>query len=122
MLASWRGTRFEVVQVLREVVDNVLKEPDASDTVLFNRAKVNLIIQSLHKLGDSVVSVVRHYFLLVQYLNLPSLMGPTRSVENWKGDYRPLLCLFLLHLYFAPRQGWSLNQPLVNPNISKCKL
>ncbi|PCH36422.1 hypothetical protein WOLCODRAFT_166912 [Wolfiporia cocos MD-104 SS10] len=39
MLASWRGTRFEVVQVLREVVDNVLKDPEASDQVLYNRAK-----------------------------------------------------------------------------------
>ena len=43
MLASWRGTRFEVVQVLREVVDNVLKEPGASDMVLYNRARVNEI-------------------------------------------------------------------------------
>jgi hypothetical protein len=56
MLASWRGTRFEVTQVLREVgpdgsyfcreltdvqvCDNVLKPHSASDLVLFNRAKV----------------------------------------------------------------------------------
>ena len=40
MLASWRGTRFEVSQVLREVVDRVLKEPGISDQVLYNRAKV----------------------------------------------------------------------------------
>ena len=40
MLASWRGTRFECVQVLREVCDKVLKDPEASDTVLVNRAKV----------------------------------------------------------------------------------
>ncbi|TCD62335.1 hypothetical protein EIP91_007054 [Steccherinum ochraceum] len=41
LLASWRGTRFEVVQVLREVVDLVLKEPGVSDFVLYNRAKAS---------------------------------------------------------------------------------
>lgn len=40
MLASWRGTRFEVTQVLRNVVDRVLKEPGVSDPILYNRAKV----------------------------------------------------------------------------------
>ena len=40
MLASWRGTRFECVQVLREVCDHVLKDPNVSDDVLANRAKV----------------------------------------------------------------------------------
>jgi len=39
LLASWRGARLEVIQVLREVVENVLKEPKASDQVLLNRAK-----------------------------------------------------------------------------------
>ena len=42
MLASWRGTRFEVVQVLREVVDNVLKDHEVSDQVLYHRARVCL--------------------------------------------------------------------------------
>lgn len=42
MLASWRGTRFEVVQVLREVCDRVLKEKGQSDSVLLNRAKASL--------------------------------------------------------------------------------
>lgn len=42
MLASWRGARFEVVQVLRDVVDAVLKEPGVSDVVLMNRAKVRI--------------------------------------------------------------------------------
>lgn len=42
MLASWRGARLEVIQVLREVVDNVLKEHGAPDTVLLNRAKVRI--------------------------------------------------------------------------------
>ncbi|KAG5654193.1 hypothetical protein H0H81_006226 [Sphagnurus paluster] len=45
MLASWRGARLEVTQVLREVVDNVLKEPGQSDVVLYNRAKVSCDIQ-----------------------------------------------------------------------------
>ncbi|KXN92425.1 hypothetical protein AN958_07043 [Leucoagaricus sp. SymC.cos] len=39
LLASWRGARLEVIQVLREVVDNVLKDSTVSDQVLLNRAK-----------------------------------------------------------------------------------
>lgn len=42
MLASWRGARLEVSQVLREVLDNVLKEPGVPEEVLMNRAKVTL--------------------------------------------------------------------------------
>jgi len=42
MLASWRGARLEVIQVLREVVNNVLKEPGQPDIVLYNRAKVSI--------------------------------------------------------------------------------
>ncbi|KAK7685703.1 hypothetical protein QCA50_011047 [Cerrena zonata] len=49
MLASWRGTRFEVVQVLREVVDKVLKESGVSEAVLFNRAKGLLLIGTIFK-------------------------------------------------------------------------
>nr|GAT45708.1 predicted protein [Mycena chlorophos] len=49
MLASWRGARLEVVQVLRTVVDNVLKDPEASDAVLFNRAKGLLIMGAIFK-------------------------------------------------------------------------
>jgi len=49
MLASWRGTRFECVQVLREVCDKVLKEPDASETVLLNRAKGLLVMGAIFK-------------------------------------------------------------------------
>lgn len=49
MLASWRGTRFEVTQVLREVVDNVLKEPGVSDQILYNRAKGLLLIGAIFK-------------------------------------------------------------------------
>ena len=60
MLASWRGARLEVIQVLREVVpicvalnqatecheqvvDNVLKESNQSDVVLYNRARVRFL-------------------------------------------------------------------------------
>ncbi|CAL1714141.1 unnamed protein product [Somion occarium] len=49
MLASWRGTRFEVVQVLREVVDKVLKEPGVSDPILVNRARGLLLIGAIFK-------------------------------------------------------------------------
>lgn len=49
MLASWRGTRFEVVQVLREVCDQILKNHSATDAVLFNRAKGLLIIGAIFK-------------------------------------------------------------------------
>lgn len=49
MLASWRGARLEVTQVLREVVDNVLKEPGQSDVVLYNRAKALLFTGAIFK-------------------------------------------------------------------------
>ncbi|CAK5283139.1 unnamed protein product [Mycena citricolor] len=49
MLASWRGARLEVVQVLRAVVDNVLKDPGVSDLVLLNRAKGLLITGAIFK-------------------------------------------------------------------------
>ncbi|KAI6041240.1 X-domain of DnaJ-containing-domain-containing protein [Pisolithus marmoratus] len=49
LLASWRGTRFEVVQVLREVVDHVLKDREASEKTLVNRAKGLLIIGHIFK-------------------------------------------------------------------------
>ncbi|KAA1469042.1 DnaJ-domain-containing protein [Dentipellis sp. KUC8613] len=49
MLASWRGTRFEVVQVLREVVDNVLKEHGVSESTLYLRARGLLTIGVLFK-------------------------------------------------------------------------
>ncbi|TFK39858.1 X-domain of DnaJ-containing-domain-containing protein, partial [Crucibulum laeve] len=49
MLASWRGARLEVIQVLREVVENVLKEPGQTETVLLNRAKGLLLIGAIFK-------------------------------------------------------------------------
>ncbi|KAH6915973.1 X-domain of DnaJ-containing-domain-containing protein [Coprinopsis sp. MPI-PUGE-AT-0042] len=49
LLASWRGARLEVVQVVREVCDNVLKEPGISDDVLVNRAKGLLLLGAVFK-------------------------------------------------------------------------
>ncbi|KIY71854.1 DnaJ-domain-containing protein [Cylindrobasidium torrendii FP15055 ss-10] len=49
LLASWRGARFEVTQVLREVVDNVLKEPGVSEAALCNRARGLLLIGAIFK-------------------------------------------------------------------------
>ncbi|KAG5643794.1 hypothetical protein DXG03_009617 [Asterophora parasitica] len=49
MLASWRGARLEVVQVLREVVENVLKEPGQPDVVLYNRAKGLMLTGAIFK-------------------------------------------------------------------------
>ncbi|KAG6825781.1 hypothetical protein H0H92_002444 [Tricholoma furcatifolium] len=49
MLASWRGARLEVIQVLREVVDNVLKEPGQTDAILYNRAKALLLTGAIFK-------------------------------------------------------------------------
>ncbi|KAF8916274.1 X-domain of DnaJ-containing-domain-containing protein [Mucidula mucida] len=49
LLASWRGARFEVTQVLRDVLDNVLKEPGVPDTVLYNRARGLLLIGAIFK-------------------------------------------------------------------------
>ncbi|KAI6149441.1 X-domain of DnaJ-containing-domain-containing protein [Pisolithus tinctorius] len=49
LLASWRGTRFEVVQVLREVVDHVLKDREVSEQTLVSRAKGLLIMGHIFK-------------------------------------------------------------------------
>jgi len=49
LLASWRGTRFEVLQVLREVCDRVLKEKGVSDQVLLNRAKALFYLGAIFK-------------------------------------------------------------------------
>lgn len=49
MLASWRGTRFEVVNVLREVCDKVLKDPTVSEQELYLRAKGLMIIGAIFK-------------------------------------------------------------------------
>ncbi|KAG8685680.1 hypothetical protein FRC11_010228 [Ceratobasidium sp. 423] len=49
LLASWRGTRWEVSQVLREVCDKVLEEPDTPKEQLFLRARALLLIGELLK-------------------------------------------------------------------------
>ncbi|KAF8523618.1 X-domain of DnaJ-containing-domain-containing protein [Gautieria morchelliformis] len=49
LLASWRGTRFEVINVLRQVCDLVLKAPGVSDETLTNRAKGLLITGAIFK-------------------------------------------------------------------------
>ncbi|KAG8887474.1 hypothetical protein FRB98_009555 [Tulasnella sp. 332] len=49
LLASWRGTRFEVSQVLREVCDKVLRDPEASEDVLVRRAKAIMMTGALYK-------------------------------------------------------------------------
>lgn len=49
MLASWRGARLEVIQVLREVIDNILKEKSAPEEVLYNRARGLLLIGAIFK-------------------------------------------------------------------------
>jgi len=67
MLASWRGTRFEVIQVLREVrfalvcksdlytytriqvVDNVLKDHKTNDQELYHRARGLLLLGAIFK-------------------------------------------------------------------------
>ncbi|GJJ08325.1 hypothetical protein Clacol_002536 [Clathrus columnatus] len=49
LLASWRGTRFEVVGVLREVCDQVLREHGVSEQILISRAKALLIMGAIFK-------------------------------------------------------------------------
>ncbi|EJD41195.1 DnaJ-domain-containing protein [Auricularia subglabra TFB-10046 SS5] len=54
LLASWRGARFEVINVLREVCDNVLRETGRDgkkvpELVLVNRAKGLLLIGAVFK-------------------------------------------------------------------------
>lgn len=77
MLASWRGARLEVIQVLREVVDNVLKEPEQSEQVLINRAKVaNFFYLSTHP-AIIFFLVYRHFSLLEPYSKLLFLTSQT---------------------------------------------
>ncbi len=54
MLASWRGARLEVIQVLREVLDHVLKEPGVSDSVMYNRARVGRVSFILVTCADTL--------------------------------------------------------------------
>lgn len=49
LLATWRGTRWEVTGVLRQVVDNVLNEKGVSDKVLFQRARGIAFLGAIYK-------------------------------------------------------------------------
>ncbi|KIJ55712.1 hypothetical protein M422DRAFT_24252 [Sphaerobolus stellatus SS14] len=49
LLASWRGTRFEVVNVLRDVCDQLFKEPGVPEQAMVNRAKGLLIMGAIFK-------------------------------------------------------------------------
>ncbi|KAG9052225.1 hypothetical protein FS842_010295 [Serendipita sp. 407] len=49
LLASWRGTRMEVTQVLHRVCENVLKDSTVSEKVLVNRAKGMVLCGAIFK-------------------------------------------------------------------------
>ena len=49
LLATWRGTRWEIGNVLRQVCDNVLNERGVSDKVLINRARALAFIGAIYK-------------------------------------------------------------------------
>lgn len=49
LLASWRGTRFEVMQVLREVCDKVLRDPTVTADVRARRATAMLVIGDIFR-------------------------------------------------------------------------
>jgi len=49
LLVSWRGTRLEVSQVLREVVDHTLKDKDAGEEVILKRAKGIFLLGAIYK-------------------------------------------------------------------------
>ena len=49
LLATWRGTRWEIGTVLRQVCDNVLNEKGVSDKVLMNRARALAFLGTIYK-------------------------------------------------------------------------
>ena len=50
LLTTWRGTRFEVIQVLNEVLDAVLfKDKDITDEQLVLRAKAVMTVGAIFK-------------------------------------------------------------------------
>ncbi|KAG8951829.1 hypothetical protein FRC04_005521 [Tulasnella sp. 424] len=49
LLASWRGTRYEVGNVLREVCERVLKDPEVPEAELVKRAKAILLTGAIFK-------------------------------------------------------------------------
>ena len=94
MLASWRGTRFECVQVLREVCDHVLKDSDVSETVLVNRAKVPFLAYLVCRGASYRVPMLafRVYLSLELSSRKHSQMKPIASDESWsEWSPKPLL-------------------------------
>lgn len=49
LLTTWKGTRWEVISVVGEVVDKVLYEPGLSKEVALNRAKAILTVGGIFK-------------------------------------------------------------------------
>ena len=61
MLASWRGTRLDVMTVLREVCDNVLKEREVPEQVLVLRAKVYSLLRSFESVLIFALGLAYHW-------------------------------------------------------------
>lgn len=49
LLATWRGTRWEVTGVLRKVCDNLLNEKGVDNKTLLNRARALALLGSIYK-------------------------------------------------------------------------
>ncbi|PWN94849.1 DnaJ-domain-containing protein [Tilletiopsis washingtonensis] len=49
LLATWRGTRWEVTTVLRKVCDNVLNEKGVDNKTLLNRARALAFLGAIYK-------------------------------------------------------------------------
>ncbi len=49
LLTTWKGTRWEVIMVVGEVVDTVLYEPGISKETALNRAKAILVVGAIFK-------------------------------------------------------------------------
>lgn len=49
LLATWRGTRWEVTGVLRKVCERVLNEKGVSDQVKLNRARALAFLGTIYK-------------------------------------------------------------------------
>ena len=49
LLATWRGTRWEVMGVLRKVCDKLLNEKGVDQKVLLNRARALALLGSIYK-------------------------------------------------------------------------
>lgn len=107
MLASWRGARLEVVQVVRgvgsrmsftpyesqsvQVIDNVLKDPEASDVVLYNRAKVSGL-----RIVLPLCSYFRQGLLLTGAIFKSTVPDESDEERRELERYDSLLCLIYL--------------------------